>query len=1167
MEFYMTPTETQSSDPFANVTLGSEAKDPFADVTLGPSQKLKLPEAGTYSQDDMAEDDAMYSIIEGYMADRYGSQSFEGESRESVVDSFLNNRRGVVSGNSVRGLSEMDYINDIQDDTEKKARAAAAYQLYENMAGIFSDETTFGEKAEGVMDFTRSVILDPVNLVGGLIGKAAANVSLRVGTSAAKRAALEAMKKGGSEKVVKAAGTKVFTDGLKVARTTSKARIANYAQQTLGKTAAQRLATKAALAEIGIVTAIDATMGAGMEYLYQDGLIDVDAQEDMNWASVGIAAAGGIILGGIQAGLIARRGTSGTVVQEFAEPEVEGVLADVSQAIAKYLEQGVVPIGRDWKVKLEKGAVLSKDSLDFSSDFFKVLMLGHKKDDEVVFKGLTQTLFEKGFVWSPRFEGDRFTNWVADIISDASNKEAQGLLDSIEKATGNKIEVRGDNGQVIPRSEVTGRDIGDILSYKMSEAGGTLGAMGQSAKQLGLSISDAELKDLYQSALDNGFIKSSKGVKKDPSILSEGFQKGQNRLIRLLVAHPSTSALNVIGWGANTALQSSSDMVSALLYAGRGTIQRLIGDVEAGKNSQQLASALIKANASRVKFFFDPDMTYTAFQAALTRNSEALQRLDSVLPGGVEGVNDIITGGKFSANQKLWGLAIDDKIDLVQKLTLVQAQDSFTKSQEFLFQMDKKLRVATGKGWNEFNTADKIGDMTRGEYMATQAYRDIEASAVEDTLEAIFSKSYKGRGSIGKIAGLLEDARNFPILGMQIPFGRFFNNTVAFMGKNAPGVNLALKGAGFFDDMSKTEALSRSFVSLGILYTLIEKEKDYIRQGLPMYSAVDPLTGETISQQYDFPISAYKAAARVLALDFMDEKQQSLEAAEKFGKDFGPSGLFRTLDKNQRDLYESIAMLVDPERRDVKKAFEIASVSLASQYANPLTRPLEPVNIVAGLTRGEDAAPIDRSQNSRLINNALRYVDNIIPLFTGEPLAEARESAAAGRADIQSTKVLGIRAIRLTDTQRVMARMGLPEFDINAAYKIREQVPEAANAYNGILFDVIEAESGLLLESDWFETLDPSEKLHHWKQNVLPRAKELAKTFLRMQYSDLEDVVPLQFELTSKYSKKDVQKATKELNLGDLEDLDPAELFILQQHLAVQKDLKDLDIFKTQMGN
>ena len=49
----------------------------------------------------------------------------------------------------------------------------------------------------------------------------------------------------------------------------------------------------------------------------------------------------------------------------------------------------------------------------------------------------------------------------------------------------------------------------------------------------------------------------------------------------------------------------------------------------------------------RVKFLLDPDMTYTAFESALQRNSEALQRLNSVLPGGVEGTNTLLTGGKI----------------------------------------------------------------------------------------------------------------------------------------------------------------------------------------------------------------------------------------------------------------------------------------------------------------------------------------------------------------------------------------------------------------------------------------------------------------------------------------------------------------------------------------
>ena len=80
-----------------------------------------LPEPGTYTQDDMVENDNMYSIIEGFMYDRYGPDVFIGNSRAKVVDKFLNNRRGVAVGNTVRGLNEWDYINDIKGDDENMA--------------------------------------------------------------------------------------------------------------------------------------------------------------------------------------------------------------------------------------------------------------------------------------------------------------------------------------------------------------------------------------------------------------------------------------------------------------------------------------------------------------------------------------------------------------------------------------------------------------------------------------------------------------------------------------------------------------------------------------------------------------------------------------------------------------------------------------------------------------------------------------------------------------------------------------------------------------------------------------------------------------------------------------------------------------------------------------
>ncbi len=1126
-----------------------------------------LPEAGTYSQDDMV-DDSIYPFVEEFMLDRYGTQSVKDRSREDVVDMYLNNRRGVSVGNTVRGLSEMDYINNIQDNPDKTARAAAAYKLYENMAPLYSKETDFGEKVEGTVDFIRSAILDPSNLLAGFLGRAAAGGSIRVGTEVAKRAALDGMKKQPTKQLEKTVSRKIFADGLETARKVSKQKINDYAQQTLGKTAKQRLLTKSAIAEVVTVASVDAAIGTGMEYLYQDGLVDVDAQEDISYWSVGIAALGGIVLGGLQVGFIARRGKSDTAVQtvELPEPESEGFLSEASKAIGKYLEQDIVPIGPEWKSKVEGGYTLAKNmnlqkgDTPFSADFAKTLLLGHTKDDKVVFKGMTQIAYEKGFVWAKRFEGDRFTNWMADIIADVGDKEARTYLKSIEKAIGNKITIRGDDGKIIPRNKVTGKDIGDILAFKLSEAGATLGAAGQSAKQLGLSISDLELKDLYESAIDAGFVKTKK-KSKEPSIVSESFTKNQNRLIRLLVSHPSTSALNVIGWGANTALQSVSDITLSLLLAGRGTIQKLLGNVEKGAKTQQLATNLIKANAQRVSFLFDPDMTYTAFESALQRNSNALEKLNSILPGGVEGTNRLLTDGKFSADQKLLGMKTDAKIDFIQKLTLLQAQDLYTKSQEFLFQMDKKLRMATGKGWNEFYRSPDAA-----KYMATKEYRNIEASAVDDTLEAIFSKSYKGRGTIGTLAGYLEDARNFPILGMAIPFSRFFNNTIAFMGKNTPGLNMVLRGAGYYDSMAKGEAFSRSLVNAGILYTLSNQEIENVKEGLPVYTAIDPMSGQLLDQKYDFPVSAYRMGARILALSRMGESQQAMTMFGQFSEDFGASGLLRNLDTAQRDTLEAIKFMIDPERRDMIKGAEIAGTTLASQFVNPILRPIEPLNIIVGIAAGPDAAPIDRKQNNKLVNNAFRYIDNIIPLFTGERLAEPKQTAAGGKADIQTTKMLGARTINLTDTKRVMARMGLRDFTLDLDKKVKDLAPAAANTYHGIFHDIIEAESSLLLESTWFESLPQEEKLGHWRREVLPRTKELSKSFLRLQSSGPDDVTNQQFEIADKYDKKDISKGLKELNLDDFDELEYEELFILERFLETQEDLQDLSTQMQRFG-
>ena len=145
-------------------------------------RRLLLPdtiEAGTYSPNDLAERDDTFEIIKTYMQDRYGLQAIEDQSREDIVEMFLNNRRGVaMSGNSVRVVSEMDYLADIRENETKLKNAGAAYLLYEEMQGITDDEYTWGETGWATLDVLRGVAADPVTWLSAGIGKVVAGAGL-----------------------------------------------------------------------------------------------------------------------------------------------------------------------------------------------------------------------------------------------------------------------------------------------------------------------------------------------------------------------------------------------------------------------------------------------------------------------------------------------------------------------------------------------------------------------------------------------------------------------------------------------------------------------------------------------------------------------------------------------------------------------------------------------------------------------------------------------------------------------------------------------------------------------------------------------------------------------------------------------------------------------------
>lgn len=1120
----------------------------FFDQVDTPSvQQSALPEPGTYTENDMVEDDRMFNIINNYMLDRYGPQSVEGLSREKIVDDFLDNRRGVSAGNSVRGLSEMDYLNDIKDNQDKFANAAAAASLFENMAGLYSSETTLGEKVRGTGDYIRTAILDPINLVGGIFGKVVGGGAVRLGTQGAKKIALKEMAKkqaaGASAKTVSETGKKVFIQAVDAAGKQTTQQVADYSARLLSSKGFKRLAQKGALAEIAATTGIEAAASVGMEYLYQDGLVELGVREDYDKFSMGIAALGATAIGAVQAGKIMLRGTSGVAAPSVTVdmPEAKDVMRELSKSISDYVNTQVPKTGT-WKNKIKGGVELK----DLDTDFFVDLLLGHVDDDgNVALKGLAQIAQERGLVWFKRGDDDLYSNWMADVIKQSDPADIKTFIKSFEKATGNKLK---------QAKTLTIEEFADTFALKMNGAARVLNAASQGSKLNGTAIKDVQIAEMIDAALDLGLLKKvdESKVAGLSEKLPDFIRNNQNRMVRMLVSNPSTSALNMIGWGANAGINAVSDVALMTLHAGKGTLAKAIGMEKAGAKSYKIARALFESNAFRMRLLLDPDMTHAAFESALTRNSKALQQLASTLPGGVENVTRLVTDGKFTPNQKLLGQTVDDGIDFIQSLTFVKAQDSFTKSQEFIFQMDKQLRLVTGKGWTEFyNWEDAY------KFMSTKEYAEIEAKAVNNTLENIFSKSYKGSGLVGEVAAVIEDARNIPGIGLLVPFGRFFNNTVDF-GLQSTGLSIAGKAVGKYSDKSYGELFTKAAVSWGLASAMVQKESENRKAGLGLYQ--ESIGGEVITRQYDYPVSFFKAWARIGSY-YMDGEEPPTELLTQVAKDFTLEGVLRNLDRTQQDVTSIFFHMFQGDMKDSWRAFGKSMGGLASQQISAVTRFVEPVNTLAGIARGEQARPIDRYQGNKFYNDSVRYIDNIIPLFTGEPVGETLKQAATGEADITSTKSLGVRTIRLTDTQRVMNMLGYNQFDINAARAVRTKAPEAANEYNGILFDIIEAKASALMDSKAFRKMPTEDQRLYWKKEVLPEAQELAKTFLYLQYSGPLDTIDLQYELAGKYSNKKLDDAIEELNFdGEIGDMTRGELYVLKEYLSTIDQIKLLKI-------
>jgi hypothetical protein len=1069
-------------------------------------------------------------------------------SDEEAVNRYLDINRFFAGGNAVSAVRNLSTINSLSD--EDKVLAGRGFDLFNSMENIFSEENTWSETGEGVKDYAAAVLADPVNLISLGIGKVVAAGGVRAGTRAAQQEAMRAYRASlasvATREAAEKAGREVVQKSMEQAGQREIAR--STAVQT-SRPVRNRLEAQGILAATGF----DTVVAVGVDQAYQAGLIRTGAQEDMSWAQTGLAALGVLTIGGTAAALSSRRGSSG--LTNYTEGPVT---QPNTQNVSAALNQTVVTMG-DWAKKVAGGKPLS--SLD--NEFWDRIVLG---DSSIGLKGLAENFVDLGFAYKPRDESDTITNWFTDVLKqNLSNKDALQFLRDFRAATG----ITG-----LPVSRKSYNTLAETMAYTIarsaSEAGQTLN---RSSKLKALFSGNAapttqQLKKTTAGRLLAGETTGSK--------LMDGFRRFQNNTIRMIVTNPATTMLNVQGWVAASTLNSAVDVTRGALYGGKAGLQMLTG-VGDFKETWKLANANWATQIQKLRNTIDPNTTEEVFRSYLLQRPEQLRELAEVGAGGID-IQNQVGRGPFDPTIGRVGVATEKFIDNAQRLNLVQAQDAFTKSQEFLYQLERRVREKYGKSLAEF-----FKDPNRRALMASEDYARIETEAVKETLRSIFSKSFKDRTTLGEAAGIIEDMRNIPIIGLLVPFGRFFNNTVAFMG-DATGMSILGKYFGGTSQYrSYGDLFTRAAVSFGFVAYLVGQEMEYIEKGLGTFQEVEGWSGDIVDKKFEFPYSLYKAAARIVAYtqlgkDLPQEEADSMqEAVTEFrrlnesvqrGEPIPQGVLTETFEAVGGQLFrqlfgagDGIAAFIEETLSGEKSGAELlasAATAPVSQVASGWTRFLEPYNTVLALARDTDWQVMDRRQGSELITKSLRYMDQMVDALVGfENVSGSQpqqlQSAAGGAARVDMGKFAGMRqGQNMTYTERVVNRLGIPAWQLNS----RSILPEGDNRFNQLFNSIIEKEAKKLWEDERFKR-DPQFRERRWA-DVVERARTSVRGLMESGITDSGDRnLQAILRLSTGHGERKINQALRELGFDgtDLSDLTFGQLQLLDTHLKTRDDM------------
>lgn len=1038
-------------------------------------------------------------------------------SDEELFETWQNYQRSFAGGQTVTTASEIAFMQNASDDD--KLAVGRGYMLFDRMPNIFSEDTSWGEMFDGMGDYARAAIVDPTTVLGLGVGRAVGMTGTKASAQLIRQAAVtatkQALKKGATKEVAKAAGRS----------TARKAILSDFAKRSV------------------VPMSIDLGVNVAADIGYQVARIEGQAQEDYSAAQTSISALGTLALPAMIAGF---RGLKSLSTLKGAEkigadryvnvanklrgqmtPEAvqKAVLDQVDmELIGKRFGDLVEDMVSDPKkygnwdagVKAGQSVADTLDGMDLGGEDLSLFSIINQGSASA--PGLGTTLKEAGFVFVPRYPGDKQTNFIGDLIKNLPQEH----IDRITTAFGS-TKFKG----------ITAEDLGNYYKARGSQLGTEL----QSLNLMKTARRQPTLADVKRKGGPLSEQQAPAKTTKERLLYIQSLWK------RLVTSHPGTTGLNVKGWGITYGLNTMSDVVEGIITLQPRSALRAL------RRGYNTLNWLDTTDAAKEFFEIRPDVE---------------KKIHQYIAAGIDADNA----------PKIYGM--DPKDPLVktaegitgwaQKVTAVRLQDEITKQISFMSALDKAIYQKYGYGYNRF--MERPDAYVR---MFSPEFTEVMDSAVNRTLRETYSKPFSenssGKGIVRHLAREVERMSNTPGIGMLIPFGQFFNNALATLG-DFSGINLAYHfmkrgvGKGGSDvsidlaEESSKELFAKTIVGMGLLFGYFApKEAEKLQQGI-RWNEEPTVTGGLKDTTYEAPYPYFSIMGRILAHKQLDGEVPTELRDEAFNLIIGQTT--RELGQAGAGATEFIKTVLELSLEDIGGATMEAMGSIVSQIASGFTRPLDPINQMNMLIN-DSYENLDRRQGIRAINESLRYVDSIFPVST----TEERNYPTNVRGPQNIGNILGGERQAQTPSvvNRMLASAGKSPWN---AVKWDGDYPKLKNRLDAIIEPILHQRAlDVLAETKFFDL--PLERQEKILGRMFEDAKRQAREVLSAGGSEGDELLYTLNQIYG-YGAKERSRAMRRLGIDDLKIEDLAErpdgvekLGILLDVLQNQDEYLDLD--------